>query len=111
METQSPGAACLGAMRRQHASFETQNVIRNTDLRKPKKGSLRPAYVLRARGEGGAGVAAYDDHYFSFEGEETLEIPEVSLGFCFGGHDLRRLLKSLGNSVHTDRRRIGVKED
>ena len=59
----------------------------------PGKGFLRPAHILSARdwdrsheGSGG-GKAAYDDDYFSFEGKETVEVAEVSLGFCFSGHD------------------------
>ncbi len=60
----------------------------------PSKGFLRPAHILRARNwdrsRGGSrkgGKAAYDDYYFSFEGKETVEVAEVSLGFCFSGHD------------------------
>lgn len=94
----------------------------NTDLSPARKRALcAPVlHVLREpeignrsywAGMGGVGEAAYDDHYFPFEGEETLEILEVGLGFCFGGHDVRRLLKSLGISIRTDRMRIGVKED
>ncbi len=35
----------------------------------------------------GGRKAAYDDDDFSFEGKETVEVAEVSLGFCFSGHD------------------------
>lgn len=43
---------------------------------------------------GRQGKAAYNDDYFSFEGEEALEVLELRLGFCFGGHDARCQLKS-----------------
>lgn len=38
------------------------------------------------------GEAAYYDRYLSCEGEETLKVLELSLSFCFGGHDIRRPL-------------------
>ena len=41
------------------------------------------------------GEEAYYNRYLSFEGEETPEILKLSLGFCFGGHDIRRPLKAI----------------
>lgn len=67
----------------------------NTDLSN-QESLLRPVHVFKShilvpfRGRGGG---AYDDHYFPFEGEETLEVLELSLGSCFGGHDVRRQLQ------------------
>lgn len=39
-----------------------------------------------------SGEAAYYDRYLSCEGEQTLEVLELSLSFCFDGHDIRRPL-------------------
>lgn len=57
------------------------------------------------------GGGAYDDHYFSFEGEETLEVLELSLRFCLGSHDMRCQLKSMASSIQMDRKRFRVEEE
>lgn len=57
------------------------------------------------------GGGAYDDHYFSFEGEETLEVLELSLRFCLGSHDMRGQLKSMASSIQMDRKRFRVEEE
>ena len=53
--------------------------------------------------------AAYDDYNFSLEGEETLEVQKLSLGFCFSGHDVRRQSVSTAVSIQiwTEKKKLG----
>ena len=91
-------------------------MIHSTDLGNLQR-LLHPVHVLRAKtlvsfrgvlgcgGGGGGGGCAYDDHYFSIEGEETLEALELSLGFYFGSHDVRCQSKMHGNfMIHFERK-------